>query len=343
MNRRLISATRNAVRRATVVVIAVLAAAFVASALGQEKSAEELATVLKARFGAEWEIPATLPEKVVACEQTTHKVMIFKTGADWNDPESVVWEWDPYKALPEDQAKWFFHVDECKPTLDGSALLVTASSGGAALIRLSDKKLLFLGHPGGNTHSICRFPDGNIVTASSTGKILCLFVVGEESDEAKVTPVFKKYELDGGHGVVWDAKRKLLWALGSRELLGFEYAGTKDAPELKEVVRVKLAGTQVNGHDLYPAPGYDALMSTGRGINVFDPETRTFTTVANMSGIKSVSLSPEGATLMQRADEEWWSDKIYFGDANDTVVGQRDGARFYKARWFVNNDFSDQR
>ena len=75
-------------------------------------------------------------------------------------------------------------------------------------------------------------------------------------------------------------------------------------------------------------------MTTGKGINVFDPETRTFETVANMSGIKSVSLSPEGVTLMQRADEEWWSDKIYFGDANDTVVGQRDGARFYKARWF---------
>ena len=95
MNRRLISATRNAVRSAAVVVIAVLTAALVSSAYGQEKSAEELATALKARFGAEWEIPATLPEKVVACEQTTHKVMIFKTGADWNDPESVVWEWAP--------------------------------------------------------------------------------------------------------------------------------------------------------------------------------------------------------------------------------------------------------
>ena len=334
MNRRLISATRNAVRSAAVVVIAVLTAALVSSAYGQEKSAEELATALKARFGAEWEIPATLPEKVVACEQTTHKVMIFKTGADWNDPESVVWEWAPYEALPEDQAKWFNHVDECKPALDCSAILVTASSGGAAMVRLSDKKILFLGRPGGNTHSIALLPDGNIVTASSTGKILCLFVVGEESDEVKVTPVFKKYELDGGHGVVWDAKRKLLWALGSHDLVGYEYVGTKDAPELKEVARVKLTGTQVNGHDLYPAPGYDALMTTGKGINVFDPETRTFTTVAQMPGIKSVSLSPEGVTLMQRADEEWWSDKIYFGAANDPVVGPRDGARFAKARWF---------
>lgn len=343
MNRTTITAKRKAIRTAASVVFAMLATAFVANAYGQEKSAAELATALKARYGAEWEIPATLPEKVIACEQTTHKVMIFKTGADWNDPESVVWEWAPYEVLPEDQSKWFNHVDECKPVLNGAAILCTASSGGAAMIRVSDKKLLFLGHPGGNTHSIALLPDGNIVTASSTGKILCLFVTPEERDEVEVTPVFKKYELDGGHGVVWDAKRKILWALGSHDLVGYEYVGTKDAPELKEVVRVKLVGTQVNGHDLYPAPGYDALMTTGKGINVFDPETRTFETVANMSGIKSVSLSPEGVTLMQRADEEWWSDKIYFGDSKDTVVGQRDGARFYKARWFVNNDFSDQR
>ena len=105
------------------------------------------------------------------------------------------------------------------------------------MIRVSDKKLLFLGHPGGNTHSIALLPDGNIVTASSTGKILCLFVTPEERDEVEVTPVYKKYELDGGHGVVWDAKRKILWALGSHDLVGYEYVGTKDAPELKEARR----------------------------------------------------------------------------------------------------------
>ena len=343
MKRTAITAMKKTTLRvaATTVVLAMLTVASLASALGQEKSAAELTELLKTRYGAEWTIPSTLPEKVIACEQTSHKIMIFKSGADWNDPNSIVWEWAPYDVLPEDQAKWFNHVDECKPTLDGTAILCTASSGGAAMVRISDKKILFLGRPGGNTHSIARFPDGNIVTASSTGKIICLFVVPGEQDEVVVTPVFKTYELDGGHGVVWDAKRKLLWALGSRDLVGYEYVGTKDAPELKEVVRVKLVGSQVNGHDLYPAPGYDALMTTGRGINVFDPETRTFSTVANLGGIKSVSLSPDGVTLLHRADEEYWSDRIYFGDAKDTVVGRRDGARFYKARWFLNNEFSE--
>ena len=340
-------------KRLTAVLIApllVLAAAVFMTALtsanvyGQEKSADELAALLKTRFDAEWAAPETIPEKVIACEQRSHKVIVFKTRADWNDPESVVWEWDPAEALPASQAKWFDHVDECKPTLGGSAILVTASSGGAALIRLSDKKILFLGRPGGNTHSIARLPDGNLVTASSTGKYLALFVAPEdvaEKETVETTPVFKKFELPGAHGVVWDAKRKLLWAHGDKLLIGYEYVGTKEEPDLKEVFRLKLTGTQAGGHDLYPAPGYDAIMTTGAGINVFDPEKREFVAAFAIPRIKSVSLSPDGSTLIQRAEEEWWSDTIYFGDSKNTPVGKRDGARFYKARWFVPNTFSE--
>ncbi|MGI6401933.1 MAG: DUF6528 family protein [Thermoguttaceae bacterium] len=311
---------------------------------GEEKSADELVALLNARINAEWEIPATIPEKVVACEQRGRKVMIFKSDADWNDPESVLWEWDPGVALPEAQAAWFNFIDECKPALGDSAVLVNASGGGAAMIRLKDKKLLFLGRPDGNTHSIALLPDGNVVTASSTGNFLALFVVATDAadrDEVEVTPVYKKYELVDAHGVVWDAKRATLWALGGNELLGFEYVGTKDAPELREIFRHELVGTQSGGHDLYPAPGYDALMTTGDGINVFDPVKRVFTTISETDNVKSISLAPDGSTLMLRAEENWWSDSVYFGDVNKTRVGQLDGARFYKARWFLPNAFSE--
>ena len=314
---------------------------------GELKSADELALLLKARVGAEWSTPDLFPERIVACEQFRRRVMIFRPGVDWNDPEAVEWSWDPGDAMTEEQAKWFNHIDECKPALGDKVILVTSSTSGAAAVRVRDKKLLFLARPGGSVHSIARFPDGNLVTASSTGRFLALYVVPDErwlddfNGDVGVSECVKKYELKDAHGVVWDAKRQILWALGGEEFVGYEYSGTKDAPELREVFRVKLQGTQVNGHDLYPAPGYDALMTTGAGINVFDPEKRAFTTVAKQPKIKSISLAHDGTTIIQRALESYWADRIHYGDAADAVAGRLDGAHFYKARWFVPNRFSE--
>lgn len=329
-------------------VAAVLSGAAASAQDASLKSPEELAALLKARIKAEWDIPDVLPDRVLACEQRAHKYVIFKTNADWNDPDAIVWEWVPSDALPADQAKWFGAPSECKPALGGKAILAAASGGGVALVRISDKKILFYGLAGGNTHSIAMFPDGNFVSASSTGKYLALFAtkgnpaVDESAEPVEPTPVASKIEFPDAHGVVWDAKRQILWAHGGRFIVGYEYAGSKEAPELKEIFRLDVAGTTAtDGHDLIPAPGYDALMTTGRGINVFDPETRTVVSVSKVSSIKSISLSGNGATLVQRAEEEWWSDKIYFEDAKDTQVGQYNGARFYKARWFLPNTFSE--
>ncbi len=313
-------------------------------AFGAElKTAEELAEALQAKIGKSFDIPTTFSCDVLTAEQRDTRLIIFKSGSDWNDPESVAWSWDPKEALPEDQAKWYGHISECKPNGDCGEVLTAASSGGVARIRVSDKKLIFYGLAGGNTHSIAVLPDGNVVSASSTGAYLALFAVPEsnETDGAtEPTPIYKKYPLVGAHGVVWDAKRKTLWALGSAEIVGYEYVGTKDAPELNEIYRAELEGTARNGHDLWPAPGYDALMTTGVGVNVFDPNERKFYSVSPMRAVKSLSLSPEGVTLMQRAVEEWWSETIFYGDDKDTAVGTYSGARFYKARWFAPNEFS---
>lgn len=326
---------------------AVLIASSAAVSLGSDKSAAKLAELLNSRLNEDWRIPSRLPD-VVACDQKDVRVVIFKARADWNDPASVVWEWRPSESLENKYAKWFNNVSECKPALGGTAVLVAASSGGVALVRLSDKKILFLGYAGGNTHSIARFPDGNIVAASSTGAYLSLFAVApvdEESETVVETPLFKKYEFPGAHGVVWDAKRKILWAHGDSEIAGYEYVGTKEAPDLKKVFSAKLVGTQIYGHDLCSAPGYDALITTGSGktggVNVFDPETRTFATASETRSVKSVSVSSRGAVIVQIPDEEWWSDSIYLDGQKKRKIGQCDGARFYKARWFVPDEFSE--
>ncbi|MBQ9874725.1 MAG: hypothetical protein IJM30_09695 [Thermoguttaceae bacterium] len=333
-------------RNWTILGLLVVAASVVAStcAGAELKSAEELANYLKSRIGESFEIPTTFSCDVLTAEQRDTKAIVFKSGADWNKPESIVWEWAPLEALPENRGKWFAHISEVKPSEGLDEVLVAASSGGVARIRYSDKKVLFYGNAGGNTHSIAKLPDGNVATASSTGAYVGLFAVPAENETEgakEPTPILKKYELVGAHGVVWDAKRKILWALGYKYILGFEYVGTKEAPELKEVHRIETKGTAGGGHDLYPAPGYDALMTTGAGVNVFDPENLKFYTVSPMKRVKSISLSPEGVPLMQRAVEEWWSETIFYGDDKDSAVGTYSGARFYKARWFAPNDWSD--
>lgn len=315
-----------------------------ASGAAELKSAEELAAVLQSKLGKAFEIPTEFSCGVLTAEQRDTKAILFKSGADWNKPEGREWEWDPKTAFTDDAKGWFGNISEVKPLHGTSEILVAASGGGVARVRVSDKKVLFYGLAGGNTHSIAMLPDGNIVAASSTGGYLSLFAVPAEYEETgakEPTPIYKKYPYTDAHGLVWDAKRSVLWALGGEEIACYEYKGTKEAPELKEIWRQKLEGTAKGGHDLYPAPGYDAIMTTGAGVNVFDPNTKKFYSVSPMRHVKSISLSPEGVTLMQRAVVEWWSETIFYGDDKDTGVGTYDDAMFYKARWFNPNAFSD--
>jgi len=310
------------------------------------KSASELVDLLRARLGVDFDKPQTFEADVLTAEQRDVKAIVFKSGTDWNAPEAIRWDWDP-KAEPkltEKERGSFLAISDCKPAFGTDCVLIAASGGGVALVRVADKKLLFYGFAGGNTHSVALLPDGNVVAASSTGGYLSLFATPENMTEEGfqgTTSIFKKIPFVDAHGVVWDAKRKTLWALGGEDLVGYEYVGTKQEPDLKEIYRAKLEGAAFGGHDLYPAPGYDALMTTGRGVCVFDPTTREFTEVSNMKHVKSISVSPEGLTLMQRAVVEWWSETIFFGDAKDSAVGTYSGAKFYKARWFVPNKFSE--
>jgi hypothetical protein len=319
------------------------------------KSAAELVDVLRAKFGKPFEIPAQTGLDVLGAEQKNPRAVIFKADSDWNDPASLRWYWSAAEA-PEVAAAhrgWFNNVSECKPAYGDRCVLIVASGGGVALVRVADKATLFYGHIGGNPHSAAVLPDGNVVATSSTGARIKLFAVPEESSGPNApsatgpTPVAAEYELKGGHGAVWDAKRRVLWALGGGEIVEFEYVGTKEKPALKEIWRAKLPGLARGGHDLYAAPGFDALVSTGAGVAVFDPSTRKFYDVYEERGkgghgVKSVSLTPDGTLpLILLPVEEWWTPSPTWGDEAGTPVGTLDGARFYKARWFVADNFSE--
>jgi len=319
------------------------------------KSAAELADVLRAKLGKPFEIPAQTGLDVLGAEQKNPRAVIFKADSDWNDPASIRWYWSAAEApeVAPEHRRWFNAVCECKPAYGDRCVLLTASGNGVALVRRADKKTLFYGLAPGNPHSAAVLPDGNIVAISSTGAKVRLYALSEEASGPDApgatgpTPVAAEYELRGGHGVVWDAKRRVLWALGNDEIVEYEYVGTKAKPELKEIWRGKLTGLARGGHDLYAAPGFDALVSTGAGICVFDPVKREFYDVykrvaPNRHGVKSVSLTPNGSLPMILLPvEEWWTPSPTWGNDVETPVGTLDGARFYKARWWVADDFSE--
>lgn len=287
---------------------------------------------------------------IVVCDQNEQKILILKPGTDWDKPESIVWEWSAEQSpqIAPTHRSWFNAPDECKPARGTSHLLITASGGGVALIRLADKACLFYSHIDGNPHSIELLPDGNIVTVSSGG-LFTLWAVPEGNDainsETRLTPNPRgaQYSLRGGHGCVWDEKEQRLWVLGYDELVAYRYNFDKKNPALTRDITISVDGTPADGgHDLYPVPNQRAFFVTGVGVGVFDFKTRKITSLLpdtdseiDGHGIKSISLSPEGHLLVQSPTEHWYSDRVPFFNRSLTPIGTRSGAKIYKARWWV--------
>ena len=178
----------------------------------------------------------------------------------------------------------------------------------------------------------------NIVTASSDGDHICLFDIknGCPSPESAKKKI---YYLKFAHAVVWDKKRELLWAMGLDEIAAFKYAQEPE-PILEKVDSIPLSGAAYDGHDLCAVQGLDLLFMTGKGLSIFDPDERKIYFSADIEKLKSISMN-NGAVIVMRADESWWSQSIRLAGAGMLPAGTLKGARFYKARWLVPDHFSD--
>lgn len=270
---------------------------------------------------------------LVLTEQARPSIRIVETTSG-----NTVWEWRPAQARELENPDWFSNPDEAKPVYDADYLLVTASGGGVALIRIADKKVVFQAYAGGNPHSAEIFPDGNIAVASSTGNYLTLFHLDSLASPGEVYK--KQIPIPFGHNVVWDKKRELLWSAAKDKLYAYEYNFNCLKPGLTLKKTVQLPGN--DAHDLFPVYGKDSLWFTNTS-NVYYIDLNTFDiTSANLvhrEDIKSVSSGPEGfPTVLMKPEEKWWSDKVL--DAEGNAVFQENGLRIYKARWFVENAFS---
>jgi hypothetical protein len=273
---------------------------------------------------------------IVLAEQLKNRVAIVDLNS-----KNIIWEWKAVESnVLTPHLSWFNLPDEAKPVYGGKYILLTASGGGVALVRVKDKKTLFYANAGGNPHSAELLPDGNIVTSSSTGNKLTLFKVDTLAypDQGYRKTLF----IEDGHNVVWDRQRQKLWATSNSTLKAYSYNNNCSQPSLTEVTSIAVPGPGTHPHDLFPVYGEDALwMSTTTNVYKFNVPAESFSlhTTALQSAIKSISSGPQGwPILLMQPKVQYWSDEVK--DEFGRRVFQQNDLKIYKARWLVKNNFS---
>ena len=272
-------------------------------------------------------------QRILLAEQAGQRIAVADVATG-----RIVWEWKPSGSnVDSAHWKWFSNPSDVKSVYGEKYVLITASGGGVALIRMADKKTMFYAYAGGNPHSAELLPDGNIVVASSSGNYLTVF----HTDTLATQPatVSGKLYIDFGHNVVWDRKRQLLWSADRHQLKTFRYNFDCKYPGLEPIDSMPLPGQQ--SHDLFPTLDGDTLWLTNTThVYRLDLSTRRLSPAATpQRDIKSISSGPAGyPTIVSIPQEQWWTDEIR--DVKGNTIFRQKGLKIYKARWLVTNSFS---
>lgn len=273
-------------------------------------------------------------QQLLITDQSLNRIAIADVSTG-----KITWDWRASQSnvRPQD-VKWFNTPSDAKAVYDDKYILLNASAGGVALVRIADKKTVFYAYAGGNTHSAELLPDGNIVAASSTGSYLTIFHTDTLHFSDHIYS--KKIYLPFAHNVVWDKKRSLLWSAGKNKLYSFRYNFDCEHPDLIIVDSTMLPDT--DAHDLFPVYGKDSLwLTTVHGVFKIDPSTKKITTVQGnyTKNIKNVSSGPKGFPVIgMLPKEKWWTDEVLDNKGNS--IFQQKGLKMYKVRWLVPNHFS---
>lgn len=267
------------------------------------------------------------------------KVLIVDYEASKDSLPSISWQWDAKEAttLPEKyQTTYFRTVDDSKSVGGGKQILISSSSGGVVLLNRADKKVLFYAQVP-NAHSIELLPNNRIAVAGSTGvggNCVALYNIGEPDQQ-----LFRD-SLYSGHGLVWDAKRKKLYALGYEELRQYvlkDWSGK--SPKLLLEKKWKIPG--IGGHDLQMAPNGNSLFLTEHESPwVFSLQKFDFNKLPELAGIANVKSfgkhADTGQLIFTIPEERWWTFHVKFKNPARSFAFPE--MHVYKARW-VNDKY----
>lgn len=163
-----------------------------------------------------------------------NRIIVYKQCcSDWNDQSAVVWEWTATSTLGYED---FDSIGTLKPErkkidgiadaklryndfYGGSVVATACGQGFFCLIDYETKECLYSykNSTEKNPHAVELLPDGNMVVASSSGNSVTIYA----STQGDAKGYFARYTLKEAHGLLWDPKLELLWALGGDELVCF--------------------------------------------------------------------------------------------------------------------------
>lgn len=279
--------------------------------------------------------PAWAADRLYACgDDQVREYRVSATGV-----AREVWRWSAAEAtsLPEPYRRTLLtRIDDCKPVDGGRSILVTASTGGVALIDRATGDVSFRA-TAPMAHSADVLPNGLIAVALSIhrdGDRLELY------DRRRSEAPLLHLPLPSGHGAVWDAKRRRLFVLSHDLIQAYRIAGTDAAPTLVEAARWTLPGRR-DGHDLSRRPDGRYLVTTDDGVWTFDPGRGSFAALAGLNPrlrVKAVSMAGggnDGRLAWVQAEESWWAKgfTIARADGSDPVRVPVEGMHLYKVRW----------
>jgi hypothetical protein len=276
--------------------------------------------------------PDSEPQTLIVCGWDEVYVLDMADKALSTPPKIWSWKAKDCNTLPETHRGLFGSTDDCKPMNGKDQILISSSASGVALVERRTKQALFYANVK-NAHSVEMLPETRIVVAASTnpeGNRLVLFDA-LQSDK----PLWHN-ELYSAHGVVWDAQREVLWALGYDQLRAYHLSDWDSAtPSLTRVATYVLPDEQ--GHDLQAVPKENTLLITTHShVYLFDRERFMFTLhpqLKDKERVKSVSINPKTGQLAytQAEGQNWWTEHIHFLNPSQTV--SLPGERIYKVRW----------
>ncbi len=274
---------------------------------------------------------------VVVAEQDSRGIVI--TDKKFNE----IWKWTPDDigiCSGDPKYNWFHNTSEVKPVFNNTHILATFSGGAVLLIRIHDKKVIFMAKAGVNPHSAELLPDGNIVTVSSTDATMSTFVVTGHDENPKA---YDTYNVPSAHNVVWDNERQLLYTTTEQGIYSYRYNMDKNRPCLSDKnLECEIPSSDHCGHDLYPVTCEKNMlwMTTNEHVFKYDVVQKNLIEVNDFYAIKSVSDNYDGRVLMLKpTNPDGWSSEGAIDIAGKNVF-TIPGTKIYKLRWMADNTFS---
>ncbi len=256
------------------------------------------------------------------------KVLLVDYYKSRDSIPEIVWTWDARlaKDLPGNYREKFNSIDDCKAIKRGKQILVSSSSGAAAVVNRRDGKVLFYASAP-NAHSITLVPGKRLMVAASThkdGNKVILFDIRNAE-----IPLFSD-SLYSAHGLVWHKRRQSLFALGYDQLREYKLA---DYHNLNLISKWTIPG--IGGHDLQVARDRKSLFVTEHyGSWIFDLKNYQFKKITGFpdrENIKSLGQDESGQFIFTVPEESWWTHHVRFLRPARKIAFP--GMKVYKARW----------